>query len=94
MVKEIEGKFNVGDTSLYTKTWLVSNTFLALVIHQTTRPPAHPSAPRPLSPSLPLASPAAVSHTSTIIITPSHPHTHAHLHPHTHTHKHAYARTR
>lgn len=25
MVKEIEGKFNVGDTSLYTKTWLVSN---------------------------------------------------------------------
>lgn len=25
MVKEIEGKFKVGDTSLYTKSWLVSN---------------------------------------------------------------------
>lgn len=30
MVKEIEGKFTVGDTSLYTKTWLVSDTFLPL----------------------------------------------------------------
>ncbi|KAG6357016.1 hypothetical protein INS49_014892 [Diaporthe citri] len=35
MVKEIEGKFNVGDTSLYTKTWLpddpITNTKAKLV---------------------------------------------------------------
>lgn len=76
MVKEIEGKFNVGDTSLYTKTWLVSNTFLPLVIHQPVNPSARPSVRSPTAVTLPSRSP----HPLPCLTRASSPH------PHTLTH--------